>query len=154
MPSLVRPLFAVFLIGLLLWAALYLSYRRQRRETESVLIHVLAAAPIAQGVMIQIVDVGGVLFVLSLSKEGTTLLGQITEREKISEIRTRVAQEARPMALAPVPFKKALEKLFRKPQADSKGSESDSARPSARDRVLQEALERVRRLNPVDKEKS
>jgi len=148
-PSLWRPVLGVLLIALLLGGSLYLSYRRKRQETGSDLIQVLAASAVAQGVIVQVVDVGGVLYVMAISRSGPVLLGQITEREKISEIRHRVSAEASSLPVTSLPFQKAFGRFFRRAVADS---ESPSKRP-ARDSLLQESLERLRRLNPTDKDK-
>ena len=130
-----------------------IEYKKRNMETSSDLINVLAASPISQGVVVQVVDVAGVLYVVSISRNGPILLGQITDREKISEIRTRVSREALSMSVAPVSFKQALEKIFRRPQSSS-AEDPRQRRPAARDSMLSEVLERVRRLNPSDKEKS
>lgn len=143
---------AVLIFGGLLFGSLYMAYRKRRNESDSALIHVLAAAPIAQGVVVQIVDAGGVLYVVALSRTGQTLLGQITDRDKISEIRTRVAQESMHLAIAPVPFKAALERLFSKPRRGADAGAGDQPRPAAREKILQEVLDRVRRLNPTEKD--
>lgn len=149
--SLIRPILAVGLFGALIFGAMYLSYRRRQRESSSELIRVIAASPVAQGVVVQVIDVGGILFVVSVSRAGVVVLGQISDREKISEIRTRVAQESIALSIPPIPFKTALEKLFRKPGVATPAAPGAELRPASRDKLLQEALDRVRRMNPTDK---
>lgn len=145
-----RPILAVLFLGVLMWGALYLMYRRRSEAASSDLIRVLAASPVAQGVIVQIVDVGGIFYVLALEAHGVTQLGQITDREKISEIRTRVSKENMSLAIPAIPFQKTLQKWFQRPPK-SEGTDGAAARPAAREKLLQEVLDRVRRLNPTEK---
>ncbi|OGH63167.1 MAG: hypothetical protein A3G34_15025 [Candidatus Lindowbacteria bacterium RIFCSPLOWO2_12_FULL_62_27] len=153
MPSMLRPILLVMLFGSLMIGSLYLAWRRRRREAGSDLIQVLATSSVAQGVMVQILDVGGVLFVVSMSRSGIVSLGQITDRDKISEIRTRASQEALAIAIPPIPFKNALSRFFRRPPAPTVATPDAPVRPSAREKTLQEVFDRIRRLNPKENEK-
>ncbi len=153
-PSILRPIFGIFLLGGLCVLALYLSKRRQRKEQVSELIQILAAAPIAQGVIVQIIDACGAVFVVAISRNGPTVIGQIHDAEKISEIRARVSQEAMNLAIPPIPFQKTLEKLFRRRTADTTppGVPPGDPAPVVREKLLREAIDRVRRLNPTEKD--
>ena len=153
LPSVLRPIIGVLLLGAVLWGSLIYAYRRRSREAGTDVIQVLAAAPVAQGVIVEIIDVGGIFFVVAISRNGPTVLGQITDREKISELRSRVAKEELSLAVPPIPFKKTLERWFRPNRSaeDPTGEPpASSSRPAARDTILQEAIDRVRRLNPHD----
>lgn len=147
----VRPVLWTLFMGFVFFGALVYAWQRRRREGGSDLIRVLASAPVAQGVLVQIIDVAGVLYVVSMSRAGQTVLGEITANEKVSEIRSRVAAESAGISIPPVPFKAALEKFFLRPKPASPPRKEVPR--DVRESLLRDALERVRRLNPSEKDR-
>lgn len=153
MPSLIKPILWTVLIGIVLLGGLAVAYQRRRREEISAVIRLLASTQIAPGVTVQIIDVSSILYVVAVTRSGMTLLGEIKENDKISELRSRVAGESISLAIPPIPFKAALEKFFRRPAAPSPAADRPLQKREARESLLREALERVRRMNPSEKDK-
>lgn len=152
-----RPVLIVMVLGIVLLGSLYTAYRKRRIESDSSIIRVLASSPVAQGVILQVIDVGGNIFVVAISRNGPTTIGQITDPEKINEIKLRSSQEnSLSLHIPPVPFQKALERLF-KPNPAAQSSKTpadpkDPKKPRVREALLDESIDRVRRLNPGHKE--
>ncbi len=78
------------LAGIFYYALRFLSKNREARFPVKGLMRVLSSLPLASGKEVQILDVGGMLFVLGLSENGITLIKEIESpeiKEKVYQVR-------------------------------------------------------------------
>jgi flagellar protein FliO/FliZ len=78
------------LAGIFYYALRFLSKNRDARFPVKGLMRVLSSLPLANGKEVQILDVGGMLFVLGLSENGITLIKEIESpeiKEKVYQVR-------------------------------------------------------------------
>ncbi len=78
------------LAGIFYYALRFLSKNREARFPVKGLMRVLSSLPLANGKEVQILDVGGMLFVLGLSENGITLIKEIESpeiKEKVYQVR-------------------------------------------------------------------